>query len=60
MSSGYCRSGMGISKHRKSGTSGKSPKLLHRLKLEAERLNRKSRKSKGMKSSVKELFKNYD
>lgn len=57
---GYGRSGMGISKHRKSGKSGKSPKLRHRLKLEEERLKRKSRKTKPLKDSIKDLFNNYD
>lgn len=51
-------SGMGFSKHHKSGTPGKSPRFRHLAKLEAEKNERKDRsRIKDAKSTVKELFK---
>lgn len=47
--------GMGISKHRKSGRAGVNPKERLAKKLEAEKQERKKRKS-NMVSSIKELF----
>jgi len=46
---------MGMSKHRKSGNAGKSPKLRHHLKLMAERGERKSKEYK-MYSSMRDLM----
>jgi hypothetical protein len=39
------QSGMGMSKHLKSGVAPKSPKLRLRLKIEAERATQKARSS---------------
>lgn len=52
------RTGMGSHKHAISGRAGKSPKLRHRMKMEAERNERKDRsKIKEPRQTVKELFK---
>lgn len=48
--------GMGISKHRKSGKAPKSPKLRHKMKMEAEKLEKKARKSDLKSQIVGELF----
>lgn len=49
--------GLGISKHRKSGNCGKSPKLRQAMKREAEKAERKdTTRIKSPKQSVKELF----
>ena len=50
--------GMGMSKHRKSGHTTKSPKFRFQQKLEAEKNERKDNtRIKDPKSSIKELFK---
>lgn len=51
------KNGMGIQKHYKSGNSGKSPKFRHRMKMEAERSEVKSKPSSCKYNSVSELFK---
>jgi len=50
------KSGMSISKHRNSGVAPKSPKIRHRMRLEAEKQERKAKESLPF-SSVQELFK---
>ena len=52
------KSGMGMSKHRTSGRSGKSPNLKQYLKREAEKRTIKDRsRILDPKSSVSEVFK---
>ena len=49
--------GMGHSKHRKSGRSGKSPKTRLRNKMEAEKNERRARQSTTLwKGSVKDAL----
>ncbi len=51
------RSGIGSHKHGVSGHTGKSPKFRHGLKREAEKNERKKKKSINMYSSVTEALK---
>ncbi len=48
--------GMGVSKHRKSGRSPKSPKLRNHMKREAERNEKKAKSQKLRFSSVREAL----
>ena len=53
----YGKQGMGMSKHRKSGFSTKSPRARFLEKIEAEKNERKDNtRIKNPKGSVKELF----
>jgi hypothetical protein len=52
------RGGMGSHKHGVSGRAPKSPKLRHRMKLDAERQDRKAKPSACTASSIAELMKN--
>ena len=49
--------GMGVSKHRKSGSSPKSPKFRNQMKREAEQNVRKAKSQKLRFSTVAEALK---
>lgn len=51
------RGGMGSHKHGTSGVPGKSPKLRHALKREAEKQERKKRKTIDWYATVAEALK---